>query len=669
MSNINMLKNFLFSNKMARQNDMCLVAIFRDELHLVKDEQFNDEVPLVIRCLRSVAEMMDSYVICVTSKDGEPNPELETTIKNFMDERGISGHILNKKWRDFGFNKSWLLHQAQSSAGGGLCNNAKYLFWLDAKETFIMRSSRKYPSAQDKAELLQFMSQTSAGIVYLQTEYGNQLFRRWQIARNDQPYKWVGPVHELFCANKPTTEIYYDKIVNYVRCESSSSKNPRKYDYYAEWLEDYLIDHPNEPRSTFYLAQTYGDGGKIDKAIEYYNKRVGLGGFSQEEYIAMLRAGRYHIFKMNNSINAPLSVSEHENSERKVYQTQQLDLAIECFNKAISITPSRLEAPFELMMAYFNAGRFNDALDVTYKYINGAPIVDTDLFVEKDIYEWKYEFFAAINASHAGDPNLSLILSNRILERGKLPEDERTRNDFVNNLEIYKRQVHELQITPPAPPSSEELKLKELEIHDTKSISENANSSIVPFPSPLTLSPPNVIIYDNFFRDPDAIRKFALSQDFPITGNYPGRRTKSFASPEHKAFFESILRKKITYWPTDNYNGSFQYTLESQKSWIHRDNTDYSAMVYLTPNAPLRGGTETYQHKLTKGVFANTHNEKFLAADTNNFGAWDILDSVANVYNRLVIFNGRQSHMSGKYFGDDINTGRLFLIFFFDVEK
>lgn len=653
---------------MQRQNDMCLVAIFRDEMHLVADDQVGDNVPLVIRCLRSVVELMDSYVICVTSKDGEPNPELETTIKEYMDQHNIPGHILNKKWRDFGFNKTWLLHQAQTK---GLSNDAKYLFWLDAKETFIMRNTRKYPSASDKKDLLEFMSQTTAGIVYLQTEYGNQLFRRWQIAKNNQTYRWIGPVHELFCADKPTSEIYYNNIVNYVRCESTSSKNPRKYEFYAEWLEDYLIDHPNEPRSTFYLAQTYGDGGNIDKAIEYYNKRVGLGGYSQEEYISMLRCGRYHIQRVYNSKNQPLSVSESENNEREAYQQQQSRLAELSFQKAISITPSRLEAPYELMMLYFNSERYNDALEVVYKYINGAPIIDTDLFVEKDIYEWKYEFFAAMSACNAGDPNLALILSNRILEKGTLPDDERTKTDFTNNMAFYKQRIRDLQIpseqskestnsldskeTPPQPPSTKELMLDE--------------KRDVPFPSPLTLSPPNVIIYDNFFQNPDAVRKFAMSQDFPIVGNYPGRRTKSFASQEHKSFFENILRKKITYWPTDNYNGSFQYCLESQKSWIHRDNTDYSAMVYLTPNAPLRGGTETYQHKLTKGVFANDHNEKFLAADTNNFGAWDILDSVANVYNRLVIFNGRQSHMSGKYFGNDINTGRLFLIFFFDVEK
>ncbi len=35
-------------------------------------------------------------------------------------------------------------------------------------------------------------------------------------------------------------------------------------------------------------------------------------------------------------------------------------------------------------------------------------------------------------------------------------------------------------------------------------------------------------IIDNFYSDVDEVRKFALQQEYPVSGNYPGRRTKSF---------------------------------------------------------------------------------------------------------------------------------------------
>ena len=32
-------------------------------------------------------------------------------------------------------------------------------------------------------------------------------------------------------------------------------------------------------------------------------------------------------------------------------------------------------------------------------------------------------------------------------------------------------------------------------------------------------------VVDNFYDDPNAVRRFALEQEYPIQGNYPGRRT------------------------------------------------------------------------------------------------------------------------------------------------
>ena len=38
-----------------------------------------------------------------------------------------------------------------------------------------------------------------------------------------------------------------------------------------------------------------------------------------------------------------------------------------------------------------------------------------------------------------------------------------------------------------------------------------------------------------------------------------------------------------------------------------------------------------------------------------------------NVFNRLVIFDARLIHSAGDYFGHNIETGRLFQMFFFDA--
>ena len=48
---------------------------------------------------------------------------------------------------------------------------------------------------------------------------------------------------------------------------------------------------------------------------------------------------------------------------------------------------------------------------------------------------------------------------------------------------------------------------------------------------------------------------------------------------------------------------------------------------------------------------------------------WKLVDRIGNIFNRLILFNARHYHMSLDYFGNDIETGRLFQTFFFSTEE
>jgi hypothetical protein len=185
----------------------------------------------------------------------------------------------------------------------------------------------------------------------------------------------------------------------------------------------------------------------------------------------------------------------------------------------------------------------------------------------------------------------------------------------------------------------------------------------------------NVIIVDNFYTNVMGTRDFILTQDFPVKGNYPGGRTKSYATDQIKDTFEKIIGKKITYFSTEptSYNGAFQYTTKDMVSWIHRDATDYAALIYLTPNAPVDSGTGFFRHIETglEEVEYNTPKDiqKQLDTDSNKMDKWEMVDYVGNKFNRLVLFRGTRSHRSMKYFGDTKHDGRLFQVFFFNVEN
>lgn len=190
----------------------------------------------------------------------------------------------------------------------------------------------------------------------------------------------------------------------------------------------------------------------------------------------------------------------------------------------------------------------------------------------------------------------------------------------------------------------------------------------------------NTLIIDDFYTNVDEVRQFALSQDFGVKGNYPGQRTNSFADDGIKSHLNNLIRPfagDITYWTTDEYNGAYQYTTQYERSWIHSDSTtSWAALVYLTPDAPLSGGTGLFRHKktgleMTPKLPNGEIDRKLLDevyVDAQDITKWDMTDRLANKYNRLVMYRGDLFHTSLDYFGTNKENGRLFQTFFFSTE-
>lgn len=191
----------------------------------------------------------------------------------------------------------------------------------------------------------------------------------------------------------------------------------------------------------------------------------------------------------------------------------------------------------------------------------------------------------------------------------------------------------------------------------------------------------NVTIVDNFYHDPDLIRKFAIDNlKFNTSGYHKGRRSEKFILEGTKEKFEQIMGKKIINWEHPDYaNGVFQYCTPDDLIVYHSDTQTYAAVVYLTPNAPLGSGTSTYRSKITGATrfsLEEMNGERFKTTFSHGGSELNFyenltlepVDQIANVYNRLVIWDGQSIHAGNGYFGSNINDARFFQLFFFDLE-
>ena len=198
-----------------------------------------------------------------------------------------------------------------------------------------------------------------------------------------------------------------------------------------------------------------------------------------------------------------------------------------------------------------------------------------------------------------------------------------------------------------------------------------------------------ITIVDNFFEDPDGIVEIAneLKYYTPNTGNWPGQRTKNlhveeprfftyFGNKLHLLFYETVPE----YW---NLQCHFQMihpfcddkNSKKNRGWIHRDiDTWFGGIVYLKKDPEPNTGTSVY--KVKKGFshqYAEEIEQKEALYRSENVDdaeynkAYDAMRdqfeetvTVANVYNRFVMFNGN-THHGVQTFG---TTPRLTLNFF-----
>jgi hypothetical protein len=197
-----------------------------------------------------------------------------------------------------------------------------------------------------------------------------------------------------------------------------------------------------------------------------------------------------------------------------------------------------------------------------------------------------------------------------------------------------------------------------------------------------------VTIVENFYDDPDAVRTFALNQKYQYRHQlkdvpyvFPGARTKDL-SVINKPLFEKVNNKIISLFHNSEYERmrwaiatNFQSVSQDYgRGVIHTDgNTIFAAVLYLSPDAPLEAGTSLFkpnksfdQEAYGRALIEN--DKRFvtgtIAMDTSYHAMFDEVIRINNVYNTLVLYEGRHYHAANQFFGKTLKDSRLAQVFF-----
>lgn len=175
----------------------------------------------------------------------------------------------------------------------------------------------------------------------------------------------------------------------------------------------------------------------------------------------------------------------------------------------------------------------------------------------------------------------------------------------------------------------------------------------------------NIYIVDNFYEDPDNVRKTAIET---FEYNEINNVTKNMSS--FKEHIEKIIGANLDNFQKYDDNGQFKFSTAGDKIEFMTKSHTYNAIIFLTPNAPINTGITLYKSLHTNKQTVD-ENENDIVFKNGNLDSTEFvpIDIIGNVYNRIVIFNASQIHAITNHFGKDIHTGRLVQVFSFDIQS
>jgi tetratricopeptide (TPR) repeat protein len=362
-----------------------------------------NESRVIERLMKSVLPLIDSYCICDT---GSTDNTVEL-IEAFFLANNIPGRIVREPFKDFGHNRTFALNSCIGLP------NSDYLLLVDADMTLRI---------DPKLDVTQFKNSLTKDAYYVLQGTETFYYKNVRILRNDPEYSYWGVTHEYVKTTNGSVyaEIEKDKI--FIDDIGDGGAKADKFERDIRLLTKGLEENPNNERYTFYLANSYSNTNQYEKAIEYYKKRIELGGWQQEVWFSYYSIGK--CYKCMNDIANAL-----------YYWTE-----------GYQYFPKRIENLYQIVNYYRIAGK-NTLSYAFYEMADYERTVDpsTDhLFLEKDIYDFKLDYEFTIIAYYRNTGNRDVLKScMKVLAHPNA--DDGTNRNILSNYKFYTKRLKDFE--------------------------------------------------------------------------------------------------------------------------------------------------------------------------------------------------------------------------------
>jgi predicted O-methyltransferase YrrM len=234
---------------------------------------------------------------------------------------------------------------------------------------------------------------------------GGLRYPRIQLFKSGKGFFYEGIRHEQLTwrgTAADASSLIYRRIGGNRFATGDQDRDPNtiKYMKHAKDLSKWLIDHPDDCRAQFYLAQSYRDAQQGDKAIVEYERRIAMGGWDEERFFSALQIARI--------------IREQGKDPTTAYM------------RAYELRPSRAEPLCELANWLRDEKQKRYALAVVVaRTASELPIPNDSLFVNVEAYTWLSLQELAISAYWAGNKKAAVMCYEEILRRPTTPDGQK----------------------------------------------------------------------------------------------------------------------------------------------------------------------------------------------------------------------------------------------------
>lgn len=221
-----------------------------------------DEEAILQRCLESLAPEIGHWVVCDTgSSDGTRD-----LVRSFFARAGIPGSLHEIPFVDFGTTRNRALELCRQEPA-----EFDYILLCDAD----MELQVEDPGYRERLRAAAYLVPQRNDLTYVNV----------RLLRRDVSASYVGATHEYLSTPEPPERLEGLSFFDHACGSSRSEKTERDLRLLAASLEE----SPDDPRSLFYLAQTFFDAGRHAEAVHAFERRIAAGGWEEEVWYARYR--------------------------------------------------------------------------------------------------------------------------------------------------------------------------------------------------------------------------------------------------------------------------------------------------------------------------------------------------------------------------------------------